>query len=319
MFRSGVREDMYRGKITDVKGIEVGHAQNLEAGTGCTVVICRKGAVAGVDVRGSAPGTRETDLMRPANLVDRVHAIVLSGGSAFGLAAADGVMKYLEEEGVGFDTGVALVPIVGGAVLFDLAYKDSKVRPDAAMGYEACVNATAQMVEQGSVGAGSGATVGKLLGMESAMKGGIGTASLRLAGGIVVGAIVAVNAFGDVVDLNNRNIIAGARDPKTGHFIDTCKYLMSTNEHKTSFSGNTTIGVVATNAKLTKEQANKLASISHDGLALAIRPVHTMVDGDTMFALSTGEVEGDMVAIGCAAVEVTARAIINAVKYANYK
>lgn len=310
---------MYKGRITDVKGIEVGHAQNIEAGTGCTVVICRQGAVAGVDVRGSAPGTRETDLMRPGNLVDRVHAIVLSGGSAFGLAAADGVMKYLENEGVGFDTGVASVPIVGGAVLFDLAYKDSKVRPDAAMGYEACVNATTQMMEQGSVGVGTGATVGKVLGMESAMKSGVGTASIRLPGGIVVGAIVAVNAFGDVVDFNNGNIIAGARNRETGDFIDTCKYLMSANQHATSFSGNTTIGVVATNAKLTKEQANKLASVSHDGLALAIRPVHTMVDGDTMFALSTGEVEGDMVAIGCAAVEATARAIINAVKCANYK
>ena len=305
---------MYEGKITDVSGIEVGHAQNAEAGTGCTVVICRQGAVAGVDVRGSAPGTRETDLMRPGNLVDRVHAIVLSGGSAFGLAAADGVMHYLEKEGVGFDTGVARVPIVGGAVLFDLAYKDSEVRPSAAMGYEACLKATDEMVEQGSVGAGTGATVGKVLGMESAMKSGIGTASIRLPGGIVVGAIVAVNAFGDVVDFNNGNIIAGARDPKTGNFINTCDYLMSSNKHETSFSGNTTIGVIATNAKLTKEQANKLATISHDGLALAIRPVHTMVDGDTMFALSTGEVDGDMVSIGTAAVVVTARAIINAVK-----
>ncbi|NLN41846.1 MAG: P1 family peptidase, partial [Clostridiales bacterium] len=271
---------MYEGKITDVSGIEVGHAQNAEAGTGCTVVICRQGAVAGVDVRGSAPGTRETDLMRPGNLVDRVHAIVLSGESAFGLAAADGVMHYLEKEGVGFDTGVARVPIVGGAVLFDLAYKDSEVRPSAAMGYEACLKATDEMVEQGSVGAGTGATVGKVLGMESAMKSGIGTASIRLPGGIVVGAIVAVNAFGDVVDFNNGNITAGARDPKTGNFINTCDYLMSANKHETSFSGNTTIGVIATNAKLTKEQANKLATISHDGLALAIRPVHTMVDGD---------------------------------------
>ncbi len=305
---------MYKGQITDVKGIEIGHAHNTDAGTGCTVILCRQGAIAGVDVRGSAPGTREIDLMKPGNLVDKVHAIVLSGGSAFGLAASDGVMRYLEEEGVGFDTGVAHVPIVGGAVLFDLAYKDAKVRPDANMGYQACKNATNGMVEQGSVGAGTGATVGKVLGMASAMKGGIGTASIKLPDGVVVAAIVAVNAFGDIFDPYTGNMVAGAKDPQTGNFLDTCGYLMSTAPLETDFAGNTTIGVVATNAKLTKEQANKLASISHDGLALTIRPVHTMVDGDTMFALSTGEVYGDMMAIGIAAVEVTARAIINAVK-----
>lgn len=305
---------MYEGSITDIKGIEVGHAQNMKAGTGCTVVICRQGAVAGVDVRGSAPGTRETDLMRPGNLVDKVHAIVLAGGSAFGLAAADGVMEYLEKEEIGFDTGVAHVPIVGGAVLFDLGYKDPKTRPDAAMGYEACQNATHGEVDQGSIGAGTGATVGKVLGMEWAMKGGIGTASITLPGGVIVGATVAVNAFGDIVGLEDNAIIAGAKHPQTGAFIDTCDYLLSTVHQSSNFAGNTTIGVVATNAILTKEQANKLASISHDGLALTIRPVHTMVDGDTMFALSTGEVHGDMMAIGWAAVEVTARAIINAIK-----
>lgn len=306
---------MYRGMITDVEGIEVGHAQNKEAGTGCTVILCRQGAIAGVDVRGSAPGTRETDLMRPGNLVDKAHAIVLSGGSAFGLDASSGVMNYLEKQGIGLDTGVARVPIVGGAVLFDLAYKDPNIRPDAVMGYKACENVSKTKVEQGSIGAGTGATLGKILGMDNSAKGGIGTASITLPGGIVVGAIVAVNAFGDVVDLENRNIIAGAKHPDTGEFIDTCKYLMSDNDHVNPFSGNTTIGVVATNAKLTKEQTNKIASMSHDGLALTIRPVHTMVDGDTMFALSTGEIEGDINVIGCAAVEVTARAIINAVKH----
>ncbi len=307
---------MYKGKITDIKGIEVGHAQDMEAGTGCTVILCKQGAVAGVDVRGSAPGTRETDLMRPGNLVDRVHGIVLSGGSAFGLAAADGVMRYLEEEGIGFKTGVAYVPIVGGAVLFDLEYKDPYVRPNADMGYCACKNATSEILEQGSIGAGTGATVGKLFGMTCAMKGGIGTASITLHDGVVVGAIVAVNAFGDIIDLENRRIIAGAKDPTTGNFINTSKHLMSASRISENFPGNTTIGVVATNAKLTKEEVNKLASISHDGLALVIRPVHTMIDGDTLFGLSTGEMKGDMVAIACAAVEVTARAIINAIKSA---
>ncbi|NLI60579.1 MAG: P1 family peptidase [Clostridiales bacterium] len=305
---------MYKGQITDIKGIEVGHAQDIGAGTGCTVILCRQGAVAGVDVRGSAPGTRETDLMRPGNLVDKVHAIILAGGSAFGLAAADGVMAFLEKEGIGFDTGAAHVPIVAGAVLFDLAYKDSKVRPDAAMGYQACQRAKGGVIDQGSVGSGTGATVGKVLGMESAMKGGIGTASIILPDGIVVGAIVAVNAFGDIVDLTSKNIIAGARNPQTGDFLDTCNYLMTSSHQTRDFPGNTTIGVVATNAKLSKEQANKLASISHDGLALAIRPVHTMVDGDTMFALSTDQVQGDMISIGAAAVEVTARAVVNAIK-----
>ncbi|NLJ40662.1 MAG: P1 family peptidase [Clostridiales bacterium] len=309
---------MYNGQITDISGIEVGHAQNREGGTGCTVVLCRQGATAGVDVRGSAPGTRETDLMRPGNLVDKAYAILLAGGSAFGLAAADGVMRYLEENAIGFDTGVARVPIVGGAVLFDLAYKDTKARPDGAMGYDACKNAASGDIMQGSIGAGTGATVGKIFGMVSASKGGIGTASIKLSGGLVVGAIVAVNAFGDILDYKSGKIIAGARNPKKGDFIDTVNTILSAEPMGISstganFSGNTTIGVVATNAKLTKEQVNKLASISHDGLALAIRPVHTMADGDTMFALSGGELEGDFMAIGCAAVEVTARAIVNAV------
>ena len=308
---------MYKGYITDVNGIEVGHAQDIDAGTGCTVILCKHGAVVGVDVRGSAPGTRETDLMRPGNLVQEVHAIILSGGSAVGLAAADGVMKYVEDPGIGLDTGAARVPIVGGAVIYDLAYKDSKVRPDAEMGYQACEAASGGLFKQGSVGAGAGATVGKVLGMRSAMKGGIGTSSITLPGGIVVGAIVAVNAFGDVYDLSEEKIIAGARDPESGNFLNSCEYLLSGSYVPTNFIDNTTIGVVATNARLTKEQAHKLASISHNGLALAIRPVHTMVDGDTMFALSTGEKDGDMLTIGCAAVKVTAQAIANAILFSS--
>jgi len=307
---------MYDGKITDVPGIEVGHAQNFHAGTGCTVVISRKGAVGGVDVRGSAPGTRETDLMRPMNLVERVHAVVLCGGSAFGLAAAGGVMRYLEEHGVGFDTGVARVPIVAGAVIFDLGYGDWRVRPDEGMGYEACLNAGTGDVPQGSVGAGTGATVGKILGMECCMKGGVGTSSIRLPGGIVVGAIVVVNALGDVVDPQTGRILAGARDPKTGKFINTWNFILEGNTIKGQELGNTTVGVVATNAYLTKEQANKVAAMAHDGLALAIRPVHTMLDGDTLFVLSTGQIECDVNVIGTAAAEAIARAVVNAVKNA---
>jgi L-aminopeptidase/D-esterase-like protein len=208
-----VKPVMYEGYITDVPGIEVGHAQDVKGGTGCTVVICREGAVGGVDVRGSAPGTRETDLLRPTNLVQKIHAVALCGGSAFGLAAANGVMKYLEEQGVGFDAGVAKVPIVAGAVIFDLAYGDSQARPDENMGYQACKNASDGVVAQGSVGAGTGATVGKILGMKNSMKGGIGTASIRLPGGVVVGAIVVVNALGDVVEADTGRILAGILIP----------------------------------------------------------------------------------------------------------
>lgn len=306
---------MYKGTITDVPDIEVGHAHNLEAGTGCTVVICRKGAVAGVDVRGAAPGTRETDLIRPGNLVDKVHGVLLSGGSAFGLAAADGVVKYLEEQGVGFETGSVRVPIVAGAVLYDLEYGSAKIRPDSAMGYQACINASRDNSLQGSVGAGAGATVGKVIGMKGSMKSGIGTASISLLGGIVVGAIVAVNAFGDVIDPNTGKILAGAVCPETGQFLNTVDFILSSGR-KYGFAGtNTTIGVVATNAMLTKEQANRVAMMAHDGLAKTIRPVHTMMDGDTLFALSTGDIEGDITVIGCAAVEAVSRAVVNAVLF----
>ena len=304
---------MYKGYITDVPGIEVGHAQDNKGGTGCTVVISREGAVGGVDVRGSAPGTRETDLLRPTNLVQHIHAVVLSGGSAFGLAAANGVMRYLEEQGIGYDTGVAKVPIVAGAVIFDLGYGDVRTRPDENMGYKACKNAGSGMVAQGSTGAGTGATGGKVLGMKSSMKGGIGTSSIRLPGGIVVGAIVVVNSLGDVVEPDTGRILAGARDPGTGRFIDTRRFLMENGGLNDAVTGNTTIGVIATNARLNKEQANKIASMAHDGLALAIRPVHTMLDGDTLFTLATGKIEADVNVIGTAAVEAVARAVVNAV------
>ena len=308
---------MYNGFITDIPGIEVGHAHNLDAGTGCTVVLCKKGAVAGVDVRGSAPGTRETDLIRPGNLIEKIHAVMLSGGSAFGLAAADGAMEYLEQNGIGFDVGVTTVPIVASAVLFDLYYKDWNIRPDKKMGYAACLNVHFDFVEQGSVGAGTGATVGKILGIKNSMKGGIGTASLKISKGVIVGAIVAVNSFGDCINPLSGEIIAGAILPSTGEFLNTKSYMLSGGLNTTMSFENTTIGVVATNAKLTKEQANKIASIAHDGLARSINPVHTMLDGDTIFVMATGEAEAELNTIGVAAAEVIARAVVNAVKSAN--
>lgn len=312
---------MYKGSITDVPGILVGHEENKDAKTGCTVVLSKAGAVAGVDVRGFAPGTRETDLMRPGNMVDRVHGILLTGGSAYGLDAAGGIMEYLEEEGVGFDTGSALVPIVGGAVIYDLDLGDASIRPDKAMGYSACKNASKDPVKEGSLGAGTGASVGKILGPDNAMKGGIGSASIELAEGIFVGGIFVVNAFGDIFDYKEDAIIAGARDPQKGEFINTSEYLLNMAGQINSKLGNTTIGVIATNANINREEANSLASIAHDGLALSIKPVHTKLDGDTVFVLATGnqdkDTKMDLLLLGNAVVEVTRRAIINAVKASN--
>lgn len=304
-----------RNSITDVPGIRVGHAQDFDAVTGCTVILCERGAVAGVDVRGGAPGTRETDCMQPGHLVDKIHAVLLTGGSAFGLDAAGGVMQYLEEKGFGFDTGAAKVPIVPAAVIFDLRIGRADVRPDKKMGYQACVNAR-EDVEQGSVGAGCGATVGKLLGINGAMKGGVGTASIEISGGVLVGALCAVNAFGDVLDENGK-ILAGARDEK-GNFINTAK-VMKTGKLP-SFTPekreNTTLCVVATNAKLTKEECQKLAQVSHNGMARTISPCHTMVDGDLIFALSYGNLTSHIDAVGIAAQDAVASAIRSAVRHA---
>lgn len=303
--------------IIDVPGIKVGHATNREALTGCTVILAGEGAVAGVDVRGSAPGTRETDLLRPGNLVERVHAVLLAGGSAFGLAAADGVMAYLEEKGIGFDVGVARVPIVPAAVLFDLQAGDPRVRPDRAMGYQACVNASATPFSEGNVGAGTGATVGKLFGPLQCMKGGLGTWSITLPGGAVIGAIVAVNAFGDVLDSQTGKLLAGPRDPQTGQPVRTMEILQGKTPDPADFAdfagANTTIGVVATNARLSKEAANKVAQMAHDGLARSISPVHTMLDGDTLFALSTGDLEADLSTVGAVAAEAVAQAVKRAI------
>jgi len=301
--------------ITDVPGIKVGHYSDLEAATGCTVVICEQGAVAGVEVRGAAPGTRETDLLRAMRLVEHAHAVLLAGGSAFGLDAAAGVMRYLEERGRGFDAGVAKVPIVPGAILFDLAIGDAHVRPDAEAGYQACVAANDGPVAEGNVGAGTGATVGKLLGPRYAMKGGLGTASQEIGKGIIVGAIVAVNAVGDVLDPETGTILAGARNPVGGGFLNSARALKGSLAQTILAFSNTTIGVVATNARLSKEEVNKLAQLARDGCAYAIRP-STMFDGDTLFALSVGDAKGDLSAIGAACAEVVAEAVVRAIKKA---
>ncbi len=297
--------------LTAVPGIRVGHAQDGAALTGCTVILCEAGAVGGVDQRGGAPGTRETDLLRPMHRVERVHGVLLTGGSAFGLDAAGGVMRYLEERGAGFDVGVARVPIVPAAVIFDLAIGRADVRPDAALAYQACLNATTDPVVEGSVGAGTGATVGKILGMQNATKSGVGSACVEIADGLFVGAIAVVNALGDVVEPHTGEIIAGARTE--AGFADTLTVMRNFQALAAAPSDNTVIGVVATNAKLSKEEANKVAQMAHDGLARAIRPAHTMYDGDTIFALSTGDVKADVNLIGAFAAEVFAEAIVRGV------
>ena len=315
------------GSITDVPGIEVGHAQDDAALTGCTVLLCRKGAVAGVDVRGSAPGTRETDLLNPINLVEKVQAVLFAGGSAFGLDAAGGVMHYLEEQKIGFNTGIIKVPIVPAAILFDLAIGNKNIRPTPEMGYKACLNASKTACAEGNVGAGTGATVGKMFGMSLAMKSGLGSSSIH-AGGLVVGAIVAVNAFGDVIDTENGEIVAGLRSGKVGplhiggknYFADTSEMLKKPlGRTVLGFAArtNTVIGAIATNARLTKAEATKVAQMAHDGLARAIHPSHTMMDGDTLFALSTGNKNADVSSVGSFAAEAMAQAIIRAVKMAS--
>jgi len=303
--------------ITDVKGIRVGHWTHEEAATGCTVILCGvEGAVAGVDVRGGAPGTREIALLNPTCLVERIHAVCLAGGSAFGLAAADGVMRYLEERGVGFRTEAACVPIVPTAILFDLAVGDATIRPDAAAGYAACQAATDGSVDEGSVGAGTGATVGKLHGLQGAMKGGVGTASCHMAAGPVVGALAVVNSFGDVVDPGTGEIVAGAQRPDGEGFVNMEKAMRRPMRPVHESLAQTTLGVVATDAALTKAQATKVAQMAQDGLARAIRPVHTPFDGDLVFCLSIGEGRAEVVQIGTVAAQALAEAVVRAVRQA---
>lgn len=308
--------------LTSVSGLEVGHYTDLGNATGCTVILCRAGASGGVDVRGGSPGTRETDLLQPMRRVDRVHAVVLSGGSAYGLDAASGVMRYLEEEDIGVRVGAALVPIVASAILFDLGLVTDKVRPGPADGYAAAQAATSDAVSEGTVGAGTGATVGKALGPGRAVKGGIGSATLTLADGNTVAALVAVNAVGDVVDHRTGQLLAGPRLVNRPGMESTVRALLYGEEESTMDAApplsNTTIGVVATDATLTKEEANWLARVSHDGLALAIRPCHTIRDGDTMFAMATNHRHppADLTTLGAAAVEVTAQAVLRAIETA---
>jgi len=303
--------------LTAVPGIKVGHATDPVGLTGCTVVLCEAGAVGGVDQRGGAPGTRETDLLRPMHLVQKVHGVVLAGGSAFGLAAADGVMRYLAERGVGVKAGPARVPIVPAAILFDLAVGSADARPDAAMGYAACLAASAEAVTQGNVGAGTGCSAGKLLGAGHATKTGIGSAAIELGGGLVVAALIAVNPFGDVVDEAGR-IIAGTRPLRTGPrrgdgYADTLALLRGTAGRLVlRIAGATVIGVVATNARLDKEQVNKVAQMAQDGLARTIRPAHTLFDGDTLFGLATGRVRASVTLVGAYAAEMVAQAILAA-------
>jgi len=300
-----------KNSICDVPGIKVGHFHLEQARTGCTVILPEHPAVTGVDVRGSAPGTREIELLKPVRLVNAVHALLLSGGSAFGLNAAGGVQQFLSEKNIGFDTGVAKVPIVPAAVIFDLAVGASNVYPDFDMGYQACVNAHSQNDARGTVGAGCGATVGKILGMEKCSQGGIGTASLHLNNGMVIGALSVVNAFGEIVD-EQAHIIAGVK--KDQDFIPTLE-VMKKNLSPTDFSttSNTTLTVVATNAQLSKESATKVAQMAQDGLARAIRPAHTMLDGDIVFCMSTGDIDMDITLLGSLACEVTAASIRDAV------
>ncbi|BDY03031.1 P1 family peptidase [Ferrimonas sp. YFM] len=312
---SAMAGDYQTDAIFGIKGLAIGQASDTKGLTGVTVLRFDKGATAGVDVRGAAPGTRETDLLRPENLVDKVHAIVLSGGSAFGLDSMSGVARYLEEQQIGFDTGVAYVPIVTGAVLFDLALGDAKARPDAGMGYQAAKAAHRMGFDEGSVGAGTGASVGKIAGMPRATKSGIGSYSVTLDNGLIVGAVVAVNAWGDVIE--GETLLAATRNEAGDGFVSGTELILA-GANAQGFAGrNTTIGAIVTNATLTKSQALKLAQMGHDGYARAIRPVHSMYDGDTLFAAGTGEIQvKDINAVGVIAAEVVEEAIHRAVKAA---
>jgi L-aminopeptidase/D-esterase-like protein len=302
--------------ITDVPGIKVGHYTDKRAVTGCTVVLCEQGAVAGVDISGSSPGTRETDVLRPGNLVEKVQAICLSGGSAFGLDVATGVMKYLEEKGCGHETSAGRVPIVPAAIIYDLNIGDCKIRPGANEGYQVCLDATNTGVAEGCVGAGTGATVGKTLGIKRAVKSGLGTASQKIAGDIVVAALVVVNAIGDVIEPGTAKILAGPCKPDRCGFLSTSELWKNGEFKKTIQPFNTIIGVVATDAKLSKAEASKLARVAQVGIARTVDPCHTVHDGDALFVLSSGEKEANISFLGAAAAEVVAEAIIRAVRKA---
>lgn len=303
--------------LTSISGFRVGHGTDEAGCTGCTVILCPEGTVGGVDIRGSAAGTREMDALSPMHLVPHVHAVILAGGSAFGLDAAGGVLRYLEERGIGFDVQVTRVPIVPAAILFDLRLGDAHARPDDRMAYHACLEATAGPFLEGSVGAGAGATVGKLFGLGQAMKSGLGTAGVGLPRGLQVAALVAVNAFGDVRDPATGRLVAGARiAAESREFADTASAMQRGVLPRGYQPENTTLAIVATNARLTKVQATKMAQMAQQGLVRTISPVHTTLDGDLVIGLATGEVEADLNAVGIAAAAVVAESIVRAVKAA---
>lgn len=311
-------------KINEIENIKIGNAENKEAGTGCTVIICEKGAVTGLDVRGGGPASRESELLKPTAASGFINAVLLSGGSAFGLDAAGGVMEYLEEKNVGFDVGITKVPLVAQSCIFDLTVGDMKVRPDKSMAYEACVNAEKNNPTMGNAGAGTGATVGKLGGMATAMKGGLGSYAVQI-GDLKVGAIVAVNACGDIYDYDTHEIIAGLLTPDLKNFANTeqviynmCEAAMATagNGLENKEMQNTTIGVIITNGKFTKAQMNKIATMAHNGYARTINPVHTSMDGDSIYAMSVGEVTADMDMVGTLAANVMGHAVCDAIRKA---
>lgn len=308
---------MYQA-LTDVPGFEVGHAQDLRGATGCTVVFCPPGTVGGLDVRGSAAGTRQTDSLHPFHYVDEVHAVLLSGGSAFGLDASGGVMRFLEEKNIGFQTSAGKVPIVPTAIIYDLGIGEGRVRPDQEMGYQACLNSGSGILTEGSVGAGTGASVGKLMGIRLATKGGLGTTSICLSSGVIVAALVVVNAFGDVIDPVEGRILAGARDLLNERaFINSASRIKEGGliRPEARFQ-NTTLGIIATNVKLSKREAVKVAQMAQAGLARTISPIHSTVDGDLIFALAAGNLHCDVNALGILAGEAVATAVLRAVREA---
>lgn len=298
-------------KLTDIGNFNIGNAQDLENGTGVTVIISKEGMGAGIDIRGGGPASRETPLLNPLMHAETIHALVLSGGSAFGLDASAGVMEYLEERNIGFDVGFTKVPLVLQSCIFDLGYKNFKIRPDKEMGYNACLDSENNIIKEGSYGAGTGAAVGKLYGMEQSQKSGLGVYALQV-GKLKIGAIVAVNAFGDVFD-SNGNKIAGLKD-KNGNFLNFKEEMYKSIKPKNHFTDNTTIGAIITNAKFSKAMLCKVASMGQNGLARRISPVHTMSDGDSVYALSVGNLEADVNVVGTLACQVMEMAIERAVR-----
>ncbi len=303
-------------KITDIPELYVGHATHSSEATGCTAVLCPTGAVAGVDIRGSAPGTRETVLLRPTYMIRKIHAIMLTGGSAFGLRTVDGAMQYLSEHGIGYDARGMIIPIIPAAVIFDLREGRNTDFPSREMGYEACQNAGSEF-EEGLVGAGRGATVGKILGMEHCMLGGVASEAIMLPDGVIVGALVVVNALGDIVNPQNGKIVAGARDPHGKGFTDAFRYMLEGRMGSPLPQSNTTLAVVATNGKFNKEEINKIAMMAQNGVARAVRPAHTMYDGDIVFSLSCGDVPADVNVVGEVAAYMVSLAIVKAVTLSN--